>query len=241
MNQNGTKKSCPDSEMVLDFIYEALPTPMRSSFETHLSECELCSGDVAEFASALSSVRDWKISEFDSLQTPRLTLPEKPAAGPLTRWLQTVQNAFFAPRWAAAMLLLIAISGFGLYFGFSIKDDLNAGSEQIAGIPAVNDVPAANPKTVEPEIAGIIENKEISTVTAVNNLGPEPSVEETATRRPARSDSKRSQRSVVTQRPERRIENYSAAPRLSNIEPIEEDDSLRLSDLLARADESNFE
>lgn len=237
MNDEKRKvNDCGFADDLLSYLYEEMSRSEASKFENHLPQCENCTFELSDFSIARSGIRDWKSDTFDRLQTPAVVIgyraSEKIIASepkPSRSWFAGLVEMFSFQSAigvsAVAVLMVAAVAGFIL-----LKSNATAGIDntEVAAIetdstplPDSNKSTAATSSSRTPTEAselkkndGPVDNQG-ATVKATKVSGtnsPRPKV--------VKSEPVRSQRQ---QKPK-------AMPRL--VEDDEEEDTLRLSDLL---------
>lgn len=235
-----------DSEHGIDlvaYIYGEMDDAARDRFETHLAGCDKCAFELGSYADARLSVIEWRRNDFEPLATPAMIIPESqpvatPASAPQRRsWTAWIESIYALPGLAragfglAAAAILIGV----LYFAFVPKKSVDTG----VSIADKTSVPTEPQKL---EVAPVPEQ-----TVAVKKAEYEPGLVSTAARRSAAPRSNaRSQTASLRQTPV--IRNYrrigpleavtqkaQTVPRLNSFE-VEEDTTLRLSDLFSQVD-----
>lgn len=232
MLNNGNKTNCGFSDEIVAYIYDEIGTADRRKFETHLTDCSLCTDEFAEISNARFSIFEWKKQQFSHLSTPEIVIPysqktrvaEKNAA---VEFLAGLRGLLSISTWpvavAAALLLFLGVGIVSLVF-------IGRTGEQIAAndrnVPSVA-VPEG-PKKVELNPT-IVETTPQNEVTKQTEIRPTKVIENTRSK-PNRQLTADTQRRV-NNIPERRVTpQVRNAPVLS---PYDDNDdrSLRLSDL----------
>ena len=223
--------ACASGEGLVGYLYGEGDADERSRFETHLAGCDACTAEFAELSFARLDVYEWKRDEFAGMETPRITVPYKESAsvsvfGAIRGWF-----AFPARLAAAGGFAVLAVIAGVWFMNLSPQERADIGP---ASTPApVNErafvkpaAPAEPPASVKSEEAEPAVRKPPAQVP--DNAETKP-VRVKATERlvqPAKATNT-SPRTTPVRR--------NAAPRLNDFED-EDDNTLRLGDLLAEID-----
>lgn len=228
--------SCASPEDLAAYIYGELSPSARDLFETHLADCDGCTSELAEISFARLNVYEWNRDEFAQMETPAIVIPYAEPASTIS-FLDQVRGFFtFPAQWAAAgaAFAVVAIV-FGTWY-------LNPSETEVAGIeipanktvvekpslPADPDVVASDPRGNDKDAAKTAEPL-VSPATKVSETPVERNAVKNVRAVPAKSIRK-------SDRVEKTVEaRRQTAPRLNDFED-EDDDSLRLGDLLAEVD-----
>jgi hypothetical protein len=213
------KSLCPRTDEIVAYIYDEIGGG-AGAFETHLSDCVICTDEFAAVSNARFEVYEWRKAEFVPLPTPEFTLPvtsagiEGSGVGFLAG-LRAFLGAAGLPAAAAALVLVAVGVGFVMLRSEGGPvNDLAANSREIAPPPAT----VAGPAIVERRLVDESVSEPISTAPGAVR------VSQPATVSPRRSPKKGS--GV-------RYANVPAARRAPVLNPVEDetDRTLRLTDL----------
>lgn len=230
-NRENLSPSCSSSEDLVAYLYSEMDAFGRSAFEDHLSVCDNCTAEFAELSLSRLGVYEWHRDEFTELATPRVVIPYGETAS--VSWFDAVRAFFSAPAFATAAgsLAVVAVVA-GVWLTASKRIDV-AGVEPVPSPKVVSSPRAeekrpesgsqlvetsgpgssakdARPKTVEPDV--------VKTSAADGSRTPKPS-------------KVKAERNITPPVQARR----PAAPRLNDFDD-EDDNTLRLGDLLAEVD-----
>ena len=109
-----TQNECPRADGILSYMYGEMASSERPGFESHLSDCHVCTDEFAAVSEARFEVFDWKRVEFDELATPAIVIPYPEEAVSLghriSGWLSwpTLVPAF-------ALVLVAAFAGVAIW------------------------------------------------------------------------------------------------------------------------------
>jgi hypothetical protein len=233
MLSNGSKNNCPFEHEIVSYIYDEMHGSERLKFETHLSDCSICTDDFAAVSDARFSMFEWRKEEFAQLATPKIVIPYeskkiiKQAApvgliASVQSWISFVNLSVAA---AAGVIVVFALSF--VIFRYQGR------SEQLTVSRAV--VPQSDSPTKEAHNQidePAIKKNEFAVATAVKSSSNKINrvVKVAAFRQPVsvkRTIAKNAVKQTTVVPP--------AAPVLNSYE-ANDDDSLRLADLLADID-----
>ncbi len=233
-NSENNSPSCSSPEGLVSYIYGEMPRLEQATFEDHLGTCETCAAELAELSLSRLSVYEWHRDEFAPLATPRITVPYHEAVR--VTWFDAVRAFFTGPvrsgmAVAAAALLLISLAGAAWL--------LSPRSQEIA-TQAEHSAPGASDETPQMETAATGRSQiEVETTQPVHiPARPEQlkrSAISVAAARPAVRMSKRMPKQQPAAETVAQVSRTSSGPRLNNFVD-EEDNTLRLGDLLAEVD-----
>lgn len=220
--------SCSASEELVAYLYDEMNVLERTAFESHLVGCDPCTAEFAELSFARLDVYEWNRDEFAKMATPRIVVPYGESRTQVS-WLDAIRGFLSAPaRFATAGgAFAVAAVAFGVWFimpgTIEVASNVNTVSP-VAERP-VNNVqpPVTDEKPTAPQIA--VANKLETDVRAVRT-SVEKNVRPATPPRQVREQPKGAQ-PVQAQR--------QSAPRLNDFED-EDDNTLRLGDLLAEVD-----
>lgn len=256
---NNHNSSCGFAEETVTYLYGEMNEGEKAKFEKHLSLCSHCEEELAAFASAHSSILNWKAKEFDPLTSPIIEIPYETAPKTVKNieisrsWLGSLRELFsLSPVKLATAACALLVAGFGLMFFVS---DFSS-SNEMADLKNANSVvtaPAAKgEKIIAPEIPSEeVVRKENETDNSVKEENPQLNPDQIKSQKrvspseivKTQNASKRLRNSTTVKSPnnfEIKPETIEAriqqAPRLNNLPEEVEDRSLRLTDLLADLD-----
>jgi hypothetical protein len=227
---NGNKINCEFADEIVSYLYNELSAKARSKFEGHLSNCAVCTDEFAAISDARFSVFEWQREEFANLPTPKVVIPFEQKVivneegGGLFAGLRGLVALINMPIAAAVGLIVILAVGFVIF----MRSDNRVQQAVIPTKPPVSEpIPNAAPvpqthEVSKPEVATNIgtpslPKNEFRAVKAV--------LRKTPVLRPTIADVKRPLLRPVQATP----------PVLNNFE-ADEDNSLRLADLMADLD-----
>jgi len=213
-------------------MYGELGEPDRDRVELHLERCEPCTGKFAEISFARLDVYEWQRDEFAAMETPRIVVPYRNTVE-IAGWFDPIK-AFFASsgRWT------LPAAGFAAAVIIFTGWMMSSGPVDVA----VSNSPE-QPEQVEAAPARAADLAPVSAKSdSTERPDEQPAVVGLGERRDrvrARPVSKQPSRSATAERrqnkPAARVPG--SAPRLNNFDE-EEDNTLRLGDLLAEIDTS---
>lgn len=219
MMNNVDISKCDFSSDVVPYIYGEMSATGMFAFESHLPECERCTGELADVSFARYEVYDWKKLEFDPLPTPRM-LPFEDAVPAVVggSWLDGLRAAFsgwLVPSSAfAAIAIGVAITGL-LYFSSDAPPEITK-----VDVPSPVSTRSEPSPQQQPLVSSIEQPKEVAQPSTVNPLQTRTS--ERRAVRIAKTPSVRPVEAVAKR------EVKSTAPRLNEFTD-DEDTSLRLA------------
>ena len=224
--------TCKYSNGILPYMYGEMVSPATDEFESHLLECQACTDEFAALSAARYEVYDWKKLEFDPLATPAIAIPYGEASTAVS-WVEKLRTAF-AGNWA---MPTAAFAGLAIVSVFVALLVVPRGVDEVASIDNSNtpaNRPAANtPNQNQPSPTVATETDQIQESTPARQPSRPTLVREPSPRRPMRT-----QQSVAPKNIEARTTVTAPnAPRLNEFVE-EEDDSLRLAELLEDVDTS---
>ena len=237
------KKSsrCFSEEELVSYLYNEIDDSERDYLDQHLAGCSTCTDEFAGLSEPRFSVYRWQKTEFAALETPEISGPWEKAPvvnaveSDSPSWIGGLFAVFRRPAFAfTAVPILILISfTVGLYVKYvpSAKDDVattnlaaavQAPSEPAAGSTIVPLPRVEKKRMVETHLAANENTK------AKNSTQYAKAVKSSAPRQLMKNEV------ASTNTPNKPV-SYRRAPRLSDFEE-EEDNSVRLADLLAESD-----
>lgn len=250
---------CEFAAETVDFIYGEMNDARKHSFQAHLKNCSECADEVRDFSDVIFSIRDWKASAFDSLETPPIQIPytEKQisvaTAENKRSWLDSLGNYFrFSPILSGAAAVAILVFLAVLVFVTVKNDDAQMVAE-------TNTMPINTPAPVnDKQKSSANKNQETAKVaeSEKNKAKEKPVTNESGD---AKNEIKKSvsakanekvlsepkpqtirsteKKSSVTQNSnvQKNVQTKSK-PRLNDLPEEDEDDGLRLTDMFAELD-----
>lgn len=222
---NTTEKTpCIPPADFADYLYGEVAFENAAILESHLLECDSCTDEFADLSLARLGVYEWNRDEFAHIETPLFIVPTEVEPS----FIESVR-AFFAshvkslvPATIAAVLLTM----FGLFVWSADRVDntLDGGS-----LVVVEQKDAAAPN--QSARASVPDQVKIeSTITPV-------SVKTAVVKKPKRLPTlvKQKSSSPVERNFKKQIQRPILSPRLNDFDDVD-DNTLRLSDLVAEAD-----
>jgi hypothetical protein len=224
--------SCSSSEELVAYLYDEMNVAERSVFEGHLSACDSCTAEFAELSYARLGVYEWNRDEFAELATPDIVVPYEPAR---SSWMDAVRAFFISPaQWAMAggafaVFAIVAGVWFVIPNGVEVASGPvpNSSPAAVNNKPAEEIQPAAAPTANNPVVDGrdpVVQKAEPIKSEIVRTSSDENV--KSPNHKPAKIDKATPQPVQAKRR---------AAPRLNDFED-EDDNTLRLGDLLAEVD-----
>ena len=117
MRNSENNFTCERESEMLAYLYGEAED--RTTFESHLVECDACTDEFAAIAFARVSVLEWQLGEFAELPTPKFTIPYE-KAGQRAGLRAAIGGWFalpgFGPAVAFAALLVMVIGGYLAFF-----------------------------------------------------------------------------------------------------------------------------
>jgi hypothetical protein len=126
MSKSNHISECKFSDEMLAYLYGEIGEKEKSVFESHLSDCSICTDELADSAFARFSVQQWRDAEFAHLETPLINIPFETKAEVTTgsdisvSWLERLRRLVsLSPTCmtAGGAFATLAIC-IGLLFGF---------------------------------------------------------------------------------------------------------------------------
>jgi hypothetical protein len=241
MNGTNYNSPCSFAEKTVEYIYDEMNGETKAEFETHLAKCNSCADELAGFGIVRSQVADWKLKEFSPMTTPLIELPivQTVENTQVKRgWFESFRNlAMLSPAWmtqTAAFAALAICVGLGLYIFTSNKKVDNTLIADGNTKPMVNSTPPV--KTTPTPKVEVIESTSKSatiqpskpTIDVVKPITPRKAVVQAIQTEPKKTvvDPPTKSKRVVKSVPTLKRTNVELP-----VNDVEEDDSLRLSDL----------
>lgn len=254
-NNNHHNSNCSFAAEIVSYVYNEIGEKEKSAFESHLSNCETCPEELADFMDIRFSVNDWKQTEFAPLETPVIEIPYekeqvREIAAVQSSWWSNLRQIFtLSPAWMTAATTAAALF---ICVGLIFTVYKYSGNVDVAGIedkpqlkPSVSPTSEISSNKTKEEIADSdvksksddkitmspkIENQ-MPTVTKVTERKIRPVTQNPVNRTTNNSVNNSNKPNVRKNSPT----NDRQMPKLNNFED-EEDDSLRLAELFEDID-----
>ena len=253
MNNNHKNSGCGKASELVSYLYGETGEAENPEFEKHLASCSICADELAAFSGVKFSINDWKLKDFDSLQTPVIeipypTAPNKQEVSSLeVSWLAGLRKLFsFSPSWSlatAAMAILVVCIGIILFASNSPNSNDRAGTVK----NSMSQVSPTVEKSPERSNANSTQNKLPDTESQPFNKPQAPQPELTVqpdnkNKRPVKTANtpNRTQKAETTNLPKNEDvkrdnkKKNEIPPKIFDEE--EEDDTLRLAEMLEEID-----
>lgn len=244
MLENNKISTCVFSEELVSYLYDELTNTDKSRFESHLGGCQLCSEELSEFSMAHSAILEWRNEEFLPLPAPVIEIPydKKPLIiedkSASLSWVASIRNFFtLSPPWittAGALAALTLFVGISLIMFGSLPDEkelvvkTTEKNDKIVPVPTTG-VVNSNTQIPNPKVTGQTTSNAPKTL-LVNS--PESSKE---TAKPVKSLTVPKQQNLSSKKQSQPAKTNKSKPVIQKNPGLiddEEDDGLRLSDLL---------
>ncbi len=221
---------CASSDEFVAYLYDEMAAADREVFELHLADCDNCTAQFADISFARLDVYEWNRDEFSLMETPRIVIPYGETAR--TNWYESVKAFFsFPARLATAGAAFAAVAlALGLW-------TMTGSTSELA-----QHQPDAKPEVIAPAVTAETGTASLSIVSPADQT-PRSGDIAAAERRPRSARADAGQTKPVQVKAVRAAKAVSpslsavkrAAPRLNDFED-EDDNTLRLGDLLAEVD-----
>ncbi len=244
LNNNHHSPSCAFAEQIVSYLYSEANAKEKAAFDVHLNNCSTCTDELAGFGFVRSSIVEWKKEEFFNLETPSIQIPYPIAVSAEKQsWLAELRKIFaFSPAWStvlAAVAVCVGLTFLVLSFSNNkeVAENDNKSIESVVSpiiekkvelpIKVTSDKPADQTPTY---------NQQKSSET-VPQVAPENRIVKVSNKPIKNNSVKHNSNNLGNFRKIKDDKNAVAVqkrrvPKLNNLEE-EEDDSLRLADLLA--------
>lgn len=229
-SRDNLSPSCSSSEELVAYLYSEMSAAGQSAFEDHLAGCELCTAEFAELSLARLGVYEWHRDEFVELATPRIVVPYAEAVK--VSWIDSVR-AFLAShaQWATAGGAFAAVALAAGIWLVAPKGDELAKSE-----PTFTPIAASSPEVKKDLPVKVLQGDGSAQPGPANDQQqPKAEVVKTGARDNARITRPRPVKAVKSDPQPTRTSRPGSAPRLNDFDD-EDDNTLRLGDLLAEVD-----
>lgn len=241
MTEKVEKHNCNFSGQIVAYIYNEMLAAERESFDDHLPKCSFCIDELAGLSNAAFSLREWKDVEFAPLSDPVIELPSvvDTSLGHTPGSFDGFRAIFQVPRLVGAGFSAAAIVGIlvlaGLVFDLRVPVDVAVLENRNLPAPSPEKVSAVSSnegaiRTVgETVVSDTLQTSRSDTVLPVP---PSATPTRSEPAKAIRTSSRPTERRTNATRPNRGSETTNIrSPRLLEYEE-DQDDSLRLADLL---------
>jgi hypothetical protein len=240
MLEHNQNSNCEFAEELVSYLYDELAGKDKTRFEKHLPVCSACAAELSEFALTRTAVQEWRDKEFLPLPAPVIEIPfaHSQKRESISRsWLTSLRDLLtLSPAWmtaataAAATVIFVGLS-LVIFSSLPEKDDVlvkqTGDNKNIKVSPspttANNQNISIGKETTGPQTGS--SPKPLNTDNPSGEAGPPVRISTTS--KPANTKKPGQVRENI--KPPKN-QTKQTAPRL--IDDEEEDDSLRLSDLL---------
>jgi hypothetical protein len=250
---DNTKKNssgCFSEEEFVSYLYGEIRESDRRKFDVHLAGCSFCTEEFASVSESRFSVYEWQRSAFAGLETPEIAGPwQQPAVREMeahgavitVSWIDRLRAAAFdRPSFAlatAVVALLVLVLGVGfLTLRRNSNEQVDVADKDANVAPAEDPSQTAN-LVVEHGNDKVVSDsgKEVKTPYApsAHNTVKEPEVIKASENKAIPPKIRAERASIMRKRNLAPVNRR--APRLSDFDE-EDDNTVRLSDLLADAD-----
>jgi hypothetical protein len=227
MNGKQNESDCGFAESMVSYMYDEIGPAESQAFESHLIDCGRCTDEFAELSTARLAMFEWNRDEFAHIVTPQFVNPALASAAPgrLAAFIEGLRGLLAPLTTAAAAVVLLLITGLGLYLNSGISSPQIASNtaKQEPVQPMATDDSFPINKPVEPQVEG---EEVMSTAAATSPL---PQAVRARSRKIQQVSAPSVRRPGTSQRATRTIEP-GRTPVLSSFKETE-DRSLRLADL----------
>ena len=258
-NNSPQNFNCAFAAETIDFIYGEMSIERKNVFQMHLKKCEGCAAEVSEFSGIKFSIQNWKTTEFDRIATPKFEIPYQKASEVVISnegisFFDSVRNYFrLSPvlSGAAAFAVLAFLVGSAVFLLQNDQDDrlvaektttnlsptpkvinssVNSESEKQTTKPAgQNKIENGNPPPV------LADNKDKNVEKSVPSKASNKTFNEEKTQAVKTVEKKSAANGNINNKDQKAVQT-TKKPRLNDLPEDEEDNSLRLSDMLADLD-----
>ncbi len=138
MPDSNCNKNCAFSEQMVSYLYGEINARDTTVFESHLKNCSVCANEIAGFGLVRSSIFQWKETEFNFLNSPKIEFSsnrprktsEPPASNADAKSRLAVIRGFFSPSpaWAFGLAFLLVSGGLFLFIQNFTKENPAAGN-----------------------------------------------------------------------------------------------------------------
>jgi len=261
-NDNQKNASCRFADEIVSYLYDEIGKQEKLDFQSHLADCASCAEEIDGFSLVRSSVQQWRAEDFAGLPTPVFEIPsaktlERDSSS--LSWFEQIRAfLLLSPNSltrSAAFAVLAICAGLAFFVFNSLPDrdvaqsvkepamKANASPTAAAEAGGRNSVVSEGNKddnqqtgSSKPldltEIKGKSDAKKAFAAPAKTSFrvrAEQPSVDKQTGARPKRSASAKAEKEAVKISPK----PGSKQPALPDLTDIEEDNSLRLSDIFA--------
>jgi hypothetical protein len=240
MLEDNQNSNCERAEELVSYLYDELGGKDKARFEKHLAVCSSCAAELSEFSLARTFVQEWRDEQFLPLPTPLIEIPlaHSQKQGSISRsWLTAVRDLLtLSPAWttaataAAATVIFVALS-LVMFNSLPENDDVlvkQTGDNKNIKVSPSPTIANNQNISVGKETTGSQTGSSPKPLNVDNPSGEANApVKISTTTKPANNKRPGQVRENIKSP---KNQTKQTAPRL--IDDEEEDDSLRLSDLL---------
>ena len=263
LDTNHKNSPCAFAEQLVSYLYDEVNAQEKSVFESHLTHCENCAEELSAFSFVRSSVQQWRTEEFSPMQTPAIEIPfKKPSEISIIStekrsWFADLRQLFTAQTAVTAVAVLAVCIGLTLFaYNFSGKTEI---AEKNENKPTESVV---SPLIEQPTK---VDSEEVASKNSANNqnhapevINPTPKSEnlprfrrKSSIERVSNNTKQTAKNELVAQNsnnsaPVKKVKGSNKiskatvaksrqVPKLTDFDEVE-DNSLRLSDLMAEVE-----
>lgn len=244
--ENHQNLNCEFSEEIVSYLYNEMVEAEKFRFEAHLSNCQICVDELADFTSVRSSILEWRNEKFAVLPTPEFEIPFETKTQHLVTsevsrpWYSGVRDFFkLSPIWmtaSTAMAVLAICIGLVFVTINALRD--NSGLEQAQEKVKPVSSPTTEVKKADTAVSNSSQSNSSSTQPPVSTTtSVEPKAPATPTKIVDRQPIKPQNSTVRRNVSPNLVNKPNLSPKTKNGKlpsltgDDEEDTSLRLSDL----------
>lgn len=232
-SRDNLSPSCSSSEELVAYLYDEMNAAGRSVLEDHLSGCDLCASELADLSFARLDVYEWHRDEFKEMATPPIVIPYGETAR--SSWFDAVRAFFASPMQLATAggAFAVLVIAAGVWFLSPRVIDTAHSVPTPSPVVVISNKPVENPQ------------KEITSTAGNDNLAREPeslastsgteAVKTSVTEKSVKPSNPRPAKTQQNKAQPARARRNTAPPRLNDFDD-EDDNTLRLGDLLAEID-----
>ncbi len=250
LDTNHQNSSCAFAEQIVSYLYSEADRQSKAKFELHLTTCADCSDELAGFGFVRSSVQEWRNEEFLQLAIPAMEIPfekfSEIVISPTEKrsWLADLRQLFtLSPAWTTAATAFAALA---ICVGLTLVAVNFSGTADVAGNNKITPEKSVVSPSIENKNGQKLEN--ISDETAKNAPQAAPKnlivkVSNKAQKVPKIETVARNSSISASVRKTKNINNINKTTVAKNRQVLKladfdevEDNSLRLSDLMAEVE-----
>ncbi len=249
MAETNNNLACKFGEDIVSYLYAELESANKIRFESHLKSCLTCTEELSGIALTRSSITEWRDVEFSTLALPKIEIPyekvEMPEhIGEKRPWYAAIRDLFsLSPAWmtaaTAGAALVICLGLFAALI--SNSRDNNVVVQQTNGKTSpspTSEIKNQNTVATTPEVVVSKSPGNSPQPAAKDKVTSAAKSETTSIKFSGNSKPTKPQNLTVvksSQKPEpKNVKVNKNTPKKapSLVDEEEEDDSLRLSDIL---------